>query len=262
MADVLSRIAEYKREEVEALKAATTEAELMSSAQARNAPRGFRQALETGSVSAPAIIAEVKKASPSKGIIREDFDPVAIAKSYQSGGATCLSVLTDAPSFKGSNAIFEDVRVNVGLPMLRKDFMVDTIQVIESRALGADCILVILAMIDDALARDLIDTAQDLGMDALIETHDQSEVERALSLDATLIGINNRNLKTFETALDTFGPLARLVPDDTTLVAESGIFTFDDIERLTGEGAQAFLIGESLMRQKDVEQAVRELTGA
>ena len=206
-------------------------------------------------------ICEVKKASPSKGVIREDFDPVAIAEAYEAGGAYCLSVLTDGPGFQGSTAIFAQVRAATDLPLLRKDFMIDTVQVREARAMGADAILVILAMTDDATSRALMEEANALGMDALVETHTEDEVRRAVDLGATLIGINNRNLHTFETSLDTFERLAPLVPQHIPLVAESGIFTRADVERMTAAGARAFLIGESLMRQDDVEEATRALRG-
>ena len=257
MADILAKIAAYKREEVTALCARTTKADLLRAAKAQPAPRGFEAALRAAPL--PALIAEVKKASPSKGVIREDFDPVAIARAYQAGGAAALSCLTDTPSFQGSEAIFRTVRAAVDLPMLRKDFLVDPIQVIEARAMGADAILVILSMTDDALNRDLIQTAQALGMDALIETHDAAEIDRALALNATLIGINNRNLKTFHTTLDTFAAHAAKIPDTAVRVAESGIFTPEDVERLIGDGATALLVGESLMRQDDVERATQKL---
>jgi len=255
--DVLKKIADYKVDEVAALKSQTSIEELRKHAKDTPPPLGFLNALKKKA--GPAIIAEVKKASPSKGIIREDFDPLSITKSYETGGATCLSVLTDGPGFQGSIDIFNAVRATTSLPLLRKDFMIDPIQVAQSRVMGADCILVILAMIDDYLAKDLIIEATELGMDALIETHDQSELDRALALNAPLIGINNRDLRTFNTTLDTFAPLAQQVPDHVTLVAESGVFTKADIDRLTKEGATAFLIGESFMRKDDVAGAVRGL---
>ena len=257
MADVLSRIAAYKREEVAALKRARTAASLLSEAKAAPAPRGFTAALKAAA--RPALIAEVKKASPSKGVIREDFDPVAIAKAYQAGGAACLSCLTDEPSFQGSEAIFRDVRAAVDLPMLRKDFLVDPIQVVEARAMGADAILVILAMTEDGLNAELMAAAAELGMDALVETHDAAEIDRAVELGATLIGINNRDLRTFHTTLDTFAAHASRLPSDVVRVAESGIFTRADVARLAKDGADAILVGESLMRAEDVEAATREL---
>lgn len=258
--DVLKKIGDYKADEVAALRMRMTKADLLKAAKAAPAPRGFEAAIKANAATRPALITEIKKASPSKGLIRADFDPVVIAHAYNNGGATCLSVLTDGPGFQGSNEIFEAVRAASTLPMLRKDFMIDSAQIIESRAMGADCILIIMAMIDDALAKDLFQTATDLGMDALIETHTKEEVVRGLKLDGSLIGINNRDLRNFETSLDNFSRLSEDIPKDATLIAESGIFTRSDIERLTAEGAQGFLIGEALMRQADVEAAVRELT--
>ena len=255
--DVLKKIAAYKADEVEALRQDISIQELREIASDLPRPRGFAKAIQ--SQSGPALICEVKKASPSKGIIREDFDPVAIARSYAEGGAACLSVLTDGPGFMGSNAIFKQVRGATELPLLRKDFMLDPIQIAESAAMGADCILVIMAMIDDETAKALMDEAASLGLDALVETHDDAELARAVKLGAKLIGINNRDLRTFDTTLDTFTRLASEVPQDATLIAESGIFTKDDIERLAKHGAQGYLIGESFMRQDDVAGAVRGL---
>ena len=259
MADVLKKIAAYKADEVTELKSRTTLADLRAQASRQAPPRGFAEAIRRQSVTRPALITEVKKASPSKGVIREDFDPVAIAQSYQWGGATCLSVLTDGPSFQGSNAIFEAVREAVTLPLLRKDFMLDPIQIAECRAMGADCVLIIMALIDDKTAKALINEAESLGMDVLVETHDRDELKRAVNLGAKFIGINNRDLRTFNTTLKTFEDLTQYVPNDVTLIAESGIFTPDDIVRLTQFGAQGFLIGESLMRQENIEQATRSL---
>lgn len=259
MADILQKIAAYKREEVAALKSRISLSELEQRANEAAEPKEFTQALQNAK--GPALIAEVKKASPSKGVIREVFDPVAIAKAYQSGGASCLSVLTDGPSFQGSEQIFADVRHAVDLPLLRKDFLVDPIQVIESRAMGADCILIIMAMIDDAIASELFSAAEELGMDALIETHDIEEMERAAKLGGKLIGINNRDLRTFETTLKTFKMVSDYAPSDAVLIAESGIFTRDDVKRLNEWGAQGYLVGESLMRQDDVESAVKQLIG-
>ena len=255
--DVLKKIAAYKVDEVNALRDDISIEELRDIARDQAPTRGFTKAIQNAS--GPALICEVKKASPSKGIIREDFDPVAIAKAYEKGGAACMSVLTDGPGFMGSNAIFKAVRAATALPLLRKDFFIDTIQVTEARAMGADCILVIMAMLDDKTARTLMDEAESLGMDALIETHDEAELSRAISLGATLIGINNRDLRTFDTTLDTFGRLSGLVPKGATLIAESGIFTKDDITRLAKDGAHGYLIGESLMRQKDIVRAVHSL---
>lgn len=255
--DVLKKIASYKAEEVAALRDDISIEDLRDIARDLPRPRGFAKAIQ--SQSGLALICEVKKASPSKGIIREDFDPIAIARSYEEGGTACLSVLTDGPGFMGSPAIFKQVRGATDLPLLRKDFMLDPIQIAESAAMGADCILIIMAMIDDDTARALMDEAVSLGLDALVETHDEKELERAINLGASLIGINNRDLRTFETTLDTFIRLAEQVPQDATLIAESGIFTKDDITQLAKHGAQGYLIGESFMRQDDVAAAVRGL---
>lgn len=253
--DILAKIAAYKVDEVADIDVTRVNSEL------RNAPasRGFLRALQNGSQ--PTLICEVKKASPSKGVIREDFDPITIAKAYSAGGAACLSVLTDGPGFQGSKDIFAAVRGATDLPLLRKDFMIDPLQVREARAMGADAILIILAMTDDTTSQALIVEAESLGMDVLVETHDTDELHRAIDLGANLIGINNRDLRTFETSLATFDSLSPSVPSDVLLVAESGIFTRKDIERLKSSGAQAYLIGESLMRQADVEAATRALRG-
>ena len=253
--DVLAHIAAYKVDEVAAIKA---DPHAQDHADAPP-PRGFLQRIATAD--APALICEVKKASPSKGVIREDFDAPAIARAYAAGGAACLSVLTDAPGFQGSFDIFNSVRAATDLPLLCKDFFMDPAQVHQARRHGADAILVILAMTDDATSRELIETANAVGMDALVETHTEDEVRRAVDLGATLIGINNRDLHTFDTSLDTFEQLAPLVPPHVPLVAESGIFTRADVERMSVAGARAFLIGESLMRQDDVEAATRALRG-
>ena len=255
--DVLKRIAAYKADEVAALKTRTTIDALREAAAALPHPRGFERAIK--SASGPALICEVKKASPSKGVIREDFDPVAIAKAYEAGGATCMSVLTDGPGFQGSNEIFAQVRGATNLPLLRKDFMLDPIQIAESAAMGADCVLIIMGMIDDESAQALFDEATTLGLDALIETHDETELERAIKLGGSLLGINNRDLRTFDTTLDTFTRLAPKAPKNCTLIAESGIFSRQDIDRLASDGAQGYLIGESLMRQDDVSEAVKHL---
>ncbi len=255
--DILAKIAAYKAGEVAALQDDISIEELREIARDQAPARSFARAIQTAPT--PALICEIKKASPSKGVIREDFDPVAIAKAYEAGGAACLSVLTDGPSFQGSIKIFKAVRAAISLPLLRKDFMLDPIQITESRAMGADAILVILAMVDDDTARALMKEAASLGMDALVETHDEDELGRAVTLGATLIGINNRDLRTFETSLETFGRLAEHAPKDATLIAESGIFTRSDIDRLAKHGAQGYLIGESLMRQDDVAGATKAI---
>lgn len=258
--NILDKIAAYKRTEITAAKAAKPLANLMHEAREASPPRGFRAALETASRSAqPGLIAEIKKASPSKGLIRPDFHPEAAAKAYEKAGAVCLSVLTDAPSFQGAPEYLIAARAAVHLPVLRKDFMLEPYQVVQSRVIGADCILVILAMLSDEDAHSLILAAREWGMDALVEVHDETETARAVDLGADMIGINNRDLRTFVTSLDAAVRLKPLIPPDRLVIAESGLSTPADLRKLAMAGIGAYLVGEALMRFDDLEAATRAL---
>jgi len=262
MSDVLAEICANKRILVASRKAKHPFSAVTRAAKTAGEIRGFRDALLAASESGYGLIAEIKRASPSKGLIRADFDPEVLAQAYQRGGANCLSVLTDVPYFMGNDAFLGTARNATSLPVLRKDFMLDPYQIAESRALGADCVLLIMAALEDDQAKELEAASLELGMDVLVEVHDEEELERALELKSGLIGINNRNLKTLEVDIAMTERLAPKVPDDRTVISESGLYEPADLARMAKAGARCFLVGESLMRQADVERATRDLLAA
>lgn len=260
--NILKEICDVKLQHIEKCKSDTSEADLLKLISAQEAPRGFVESIENRIKNAEnALIAEVKKASPSKGLIREDFSAAYIAKSYENAGAACVSVLTDKPYFEGCDEYLKQVKDAISLPVLRKDFMLDEYQILESRAIGADCILLIMAALSDELAKKLETVAFDLGIDVLIEVHNSEELTRALKLKSKLLGINNRNLKTLEIDLSTTEVLSKMVTKNKIIVSESGIYTNEDILRMNKVGAKTFLVGESLMRQDDIESATKKLLG-
>jgi indole-3-glycerol phosphate synthase len=261
MSNVLDQILATKADEVAARKAAAPLSALHERALAQTPPRGFRAALDAKATTGYGLIAEIKKASPSKGLIRPDFDPPAHARAYQAGGAACLSVLTDAPYFQGHEDYLIAARTACTLPVIRKDFMIDPWQVIETRSIGADAILIIVSALDDAQMAELEDAAIGLGMDVLVEVHDEAELDRALNLKSRLIGVNNRNLKDFTVSFDRTYELVGRAPAGCTFVAESGLTTRADLDAMADHGVRCFLIGESLMRQDDVEAATRAMVG-
>ena len=260
MTDVLTRICKEKREHIVQSMAVCSRTEVEARAQAASVPRGFvkklRSALERGEY---GLIAEIKKASPSKGLIRSDFDPASLARAYEKGGACCISVLTDVPYFQGSDEDLISARNAIDLPVLRKDFMLDPYQIVETRALGADCVLLIMAALKDSKAAELMAVAREWGMDVLVEVHDTEEMKRALKLESDLIGINNRNLKTLEVDISMTERLAPMVPENSIIVSESGLYTPVDLARMADTGARCFLVGESLMRQENVQAATSDL---
>ena len=259
MTNILETITAKKIEEIEKLKQLTSLDQLEKKAAIADPPRGFKKALTAASLTGYGLIAELKKASPSKGLIRAEFDPITLASQYQAGGATCLSVLTDETWFQGSNRYLQLARMATSLPVLRKDFIIDPIQIIEARALGADCILLIMASLSDEQAKELETVAISLEMDVLIEIHDEIELERAMLLSSPMIGINNRNLKTMEISLEVGLSLLPKLPNNKIAIAESGLFTSNDLEKMAKAGARCFLIGESLMRHENITEATKRL---